>query len=230
MADKSLKASIQVDMDAKGVARGVAATNRELDKLNRTARATSIATGISAGISVVQTAFGAISGILSQIYERANQLDQLGRTFGREGQTENLKLMNAKMMADVEIGKAMSLGSAAVAQQQQKSLMEEVARVRSGDIPAGVTSLEVFGNTLLGSLKKGKDQFISNFADPFAVDQPSVLGAIEGGLGVPQFYSQGMTGADLAGGVGSARGMPYDPDMAKQNRILQSIDQKMGGQ
>lgn len=230
MADKSMKASIQVDMDAKGVARGVAATNRELDKLNRTARATSIATGISAGISVVQTAFGAISGILNQIYERANQLDKLGRTFGREGQTENLKLMNAQMMADVEIGKAMSLSSAAIAQDQQKKLMAEVERVRSGDLPAGVAAGKVVGNQVSGAFNAMKDQAIANFADPFAFDQPGVFSAGRRSMGIPQFYMEGMTGADLDGGRGSARGMPYDPDMAKQNRILQSIDQKMGGQ
>jgi hypothetical protein len=38
-----------------------------------------------------------------------------------------------------------------------------------------------------------------------------------------------MTGSDLDGGRGSARGMPYDPSMAANNRILESIDRKMGG-
>jgi hypothetical protein len=38
-----------------------------------------------------------------------------------------------------------------------------------------------------------------------------------------------MSGSDLDGGRGSAQGMPYDPNMAANNRHLQSIDRKLGG-
>ena len=227
MADKTLKASIQVDMDAKGVAKGVAATNRELDKLNRTARSTAMSTGIMAGISTIQAAFGALSGIINAINEHVGKLDQLGRRFSVEGMSADIRSQVAQMEADAKIGQAMGPASAAIAQREEKSARDRAARIQaSTDIGAGAAAWDTFFATIASSFTAAKDQFVANFSDPLAVDQPSIFGAMERALGVPQFYG-GMTGADLAGGVGSARGM--DPAMERNNRILDSIERKIGG-
>ena len=49
MADKSMKAVIVAEVDPRGVAKGVAATNKELQKLNKTAASASTSAAISAG-------------------------------------------------------------------------------------------------------------------------------------------------------------------------------------
>jgi Holliday junction resolvasome RuvABC endonuclease subunit len=230
MADKTLKASIQVDMDSKGVARGVAATNRELDKLNRTARSTAMATGIMAGISTIQTAFSALSGIINAINEHVDRLDKLGRQYSREGAAAESSRMSAQFQTDAQIGRAMGPASAAMAQREEKSMRDRAARIAaSTDIGAGAAAWDTFFAAIASSFTAAKDQFVANWNDPLAVNQPSVLGAMESALGVPQFYFGGMTGSDLDGGRGSAQGMPYDPNMAANNRHLQSIDRKLGG-
>lgn len=232
MADKSLKASIQVDMDAKGVAKGVAATNRELDKLNKTARSTSMATGIMAGINVVQTAYAAISGIINSINEHVNKLDQLGRTFSREGGRAEGSRQIAEMETDRAIGSAMGVSAATNAMIEEKAMRDRAARIQAdaANVGGGASALSDFGQTLKNSVVAGYDQFIANWNDPLSLDSPNVFGAMEQQLGVPQYYFGGMTGEALAGGRGSARGMPYDPQMERQNRLLESIDRKQGGQ
>lgn len=232
MADKSLKASIQVDMDAKGVAKGVAATNRELDKLNKTARSTSMATGIMAGINVVQTAYAAISGIINSINEHVNKLDQLGRTFSREGGRAEGSRQIAEMETDRAIGSAMGVSAATNAMIEEKAMRDRAARIQAdaANVGGGASALSDFGQTLKNSVVAGYDQFIANWNDPLALDSPNVFGAMEQQLGVPQYYFGGMNGEALAGGRGSARGMPYDPQMERQNRLLESIDRKQGGQ
>ncbi len=111
-------------------------------------------------------------------------------------------------------------------------MRDRAARIQrdAANIGGGASALTDIGETLWGAMVATKDQFVANFNDPFALDSPNVFGATERALGVPQYYYEGMTGADLAGGRGSARGMPYDPQMAQQNRLLESIDRKQGGQ
>lgn len=232
MADKSMKASIQVDMDAKGVARGVAATNRELDKLNKTARSTSISTGIMAGINVVQTAYAAISGIINSINDHINKLDQLGRTFSREGATAEGSRMAAAMQSDIDIGKAMGVSSATNAMIEEKAMRDRAARIQAdaANIGGGASFWTDVGETIWGAMVATKDQFIANSSDPFALDSPNVFGATERALGFPQYFFEGMTGADLAGGRGSARGMQYDQQMVEQTRVLRDIHAAQGGQ
>jgi len=228
MADKTLKASIQVDMDAKGVAKGVAATNRELDKLNRTARQTSVSTGIMAGISAIQVAYGALSGFINGLTEHVNKLDQLGRRFSVEGMNADIRAQVAQMESDAKIGKAMGPASAAIAQQEEKAAIERANRITSNaDIGAGSAATKTFFKTLGDGFVAGWDQFTANMSDPLALNQPSVIGAFADAVGATGFYTGGMTGADLAGGVGPARGM--DPAMERNNRILDSIERKIGG-
>lgn len=228
MADKSLKASIQVDMDAKGVAKGVAATNRELDKLNRTARSTARSAGITAGLNAAQAAYGIISTVLRSITEHVNKLDELGRTFSREGATAEGMRQAAQMQSDVAIGQAVGPASAMSAMVEEKKLRDRAARIQAdaANMAGGMAAWESLTGTLGSVLTAAKDQFVSNFSDPLAVDQPSILGAVGRAAGTFDFYR----GAEMAAGVGSARGMPYDPQMERQNRLLESIDRKQGGQ
>jgi hypothetical protein len=230
MAEKTLKASIQVDMDSKGVARGVAATNRELDKLNRTARSTAMATGIMAGINTIQMAFGALSGIINAINEHVGKLDKLGRQYSREGAAAESSRMSAQFQTDAQIGRAMGPASAAIAQSEEKALRERAARVSaSTDIAAGSAATKMTFNTVSDATVAAMDQWTANMNDPLSLNQPSVLKAFADSVGATDYYFRGATAEDLAGGVGSARGMPYDPAMAANNRILDSIDRKLGG-
>jgi hypothetical protein len=230
MADKTLKASIQVDMDSKGVARGVAATNRELDKLNRTARSTAMATGIMAGISTIQAAFGALSGIINAINDHVGKLDKLGRQYSREGSAAESSRMSAQFQTDAQIGRAMGPASAAIAQSEEKALRDRAARIsESTDMAAGSAATKMTFNAVSDATVAAMDQFTANMSDPLSLNQPSVIKAFADSVGATDYYFRGATAEDLAGGVGSARGMPYDPSMAANNRTLESIDRKLGG-
>lgn len=228
MSDKSMKASIQVDMDTKGVATGVAATNRELEKLNRTARRTAVSAGIAAGLSAAQAAYAIITRVISEITEHVNKLDQLGRTFSREGAMAEGMRQAAEMQSDVAVGQAIGPASAMSAMVEEKKLRDRAARIQADadNMAGGMAAWESLAGTFGSVFTAAKDQFVANFSDPLALNQPSILGAVGRAAGTADFY----TGGDMVTGLGSARGMPYDPQMERQNRLLESIDRKQGGQ
>jgi len=95
VADKSMKAVIRAEVDPSGVVKGVAAANRELQKLNATSAKAALASGISATIDAGQVAFGAIRSAVSALDKRADDLTKITTTF-------NVDAANAATQSEIE--------------------------------------------------------------------------------------------------------------------------------
>jgi len=95
VADKSMKAVIRAEVDPSGVVRGVAAANRELQKLNATSAKAALASGISATIDAGQVAFGAIRSAVTALDKRADDLTKITTTF-------NVDAANAATQSEIE--------------------------------------------------------------------------------------------------------------------------------
>lgn len=95
MADKSMKAVIRAEVDPSGVVKGVAAANRELQKLNATSAKAALASGISATIDAGEVAFGAIRSAVSALDKRADDLTKITTTF-------NVDAANAATQSEIE--------------------------------------------------------------------------------------------------------------------------------
>jgi hypothetical protein len=248
MADKSMKSTIQVAMDTSGVVKGVAATNKELDKLNRTARRTATATSMTAALGVAQAGFGALQGIISAINNRVDELNQLAFKFSPEAAAARGQLTAAQMQADVAVGQALGAGAAASAREQQFRVEERAARVieQAPDMNAATamwtslweTTKSMFGQTVDQALIE-----MQKFTDKERSSVPTLAGGqmvadfVSGLASVvaTPFESAGAgtlyTGEGFSLG-GSTRGM-MQPDQAgtmdRMARSLDNIDRKLGG-
>lgn len=100
MADKSMKAVIRAEVDPSGVIKGVAATNRELEKLNK--KTSAIAIGAS--FSMAQQGFAVLTSIFRMMDRRVTEMAQMSSRFSPEAQrgamqTKILELRREQFMS-----------------------------------------------------------------------------------------------------------------------------------
>jgi|688.fasta_scaffold30627_9 hypothetical protein len=101
MADKSMKAVIRAEVDPSGVIKGVAATNRELAKLN--SKTSAIAVGAS--FNMAQMGFQMLMGAFRIMDRRMTDLAAMSTRFSPEAQrgimqTKMLELRREEFMAN----------------------------------------------------------------------------------------------------------------------------------
>lgn len=234
MADKSMKASIQVDMDAKGVARGVAATNRELDKLNRTARSTSRAVSISAGIQMAEAGFNVLQTALGALDKRFSELNMTAQKYSAIAAQAAANADVARIQADMRIADALAPGSAAISRGLGDVAAGEAFRIENdaARVNKAMTGYELAKMNLGVS----RDVLLEGFGGGVAGVMEMAGGDISGGASslLGNFIStldQLVNPTNYAyADTRSARGMPYDPQMAEQTRVLREIERKQGGQ
>jgi hypothetical protein len=225
MAKNSLKSTLQLDLDPSGVVKGVAATTRELTKLNRTAGRTAAATTLMAGVSIIQSAFGAMRGVISGLDNQVQALNQMAFKFSPEAmQAQNQKRI-AEMQAEQRIGKSIGLGAAAGAREEQERLEARATRIEANapQMAGAMAGWESLKSSMKAVVTDVADQFLINLTDPSS-NRTMTQAAFEA-VGAGGFY-----GGEGFQGTGSARGMPYDdPAMRENNRVLREIAQRMGG-
>lgn len=226
MADRSLKSTIQVDMDTSGVVRGVAATNRELQRMNRSAATTATATSLSASISVAQAGFSVLQSLLGTITGRIDELHAAAFKYSPEAIDAKAELNAAKIVAEQKTGQLFGASAAAQAREEQRRLDEKMRRqeMLAPDIAAGSAFFSSLLETTKGIGGAVLDQFLANVGNPES-NRTMTQAAFEA-AGMPQLLSgEGFTQG------GSARGMFYDESglMERQTRALESMDRKLGG-
>lgn len=238
MADRSLKSTIQVDMDTSGVVKGVAATNRELEKMNRTAARTASATSITAALGVAQTAFSVLQQIVGMMDARAKELTDIAFKYSPEAMAAKAQLTAGTFRAEQQIAEAVGPGAAAAAREQLFRKEQEAARLTADpNAAANVAATASFMETM----RSGATAFVDTFSSQFS--QGDFLGTLTGaGIIKNAMDAFGLTGVLTGGEVAQqateARGMAYDP--AKQAAVdqgffermtksLESMDRKLGG-
>ena len=100
MADKSMKAVIRAEVDPSGVIKGVAATNRELAKLN--SKTSAIAVGAS--FNMAQMGFQMLMSVFRMMDRRVSEMAQMSTRFSPDAQrgimqTKMLELRREQFMA-----------------------------------------------------------------------------------------------------------------------------------
>jgi hypothetical protein len=140
MADKSMKAVIVAEVDPRGVTKGVAATNKELQKLNKTAASASTSAAISAGISMAEMGMSALQQVFSAVEKRFGELNNIANKYSAAA-------AGARMMADVSIiqdnvriAQALAPGAIQTSQAEADIKAGEAARMErnAGAVSAGM--------------------------------------------------------------------------------------------
>ena len=171
MADKSMKAVIRAEVDPSGVIKGVAATNRELAKLN--SKTSAIAIG--ATFNMAQMGFQMLMGAFRIMDRRMTDLAQMSTRFSPEAQRG---IMQTKMM---ELRREQTMANTfgidvAGAERSKRQGMERRTRA---DVSGGAGQISFFeslkqdaisfGNELLGAAAQG-------ISDPEEFLKPSSFG------------------------------------------------------
>jgi hypothetical protein len=231
MADKSMKAVIVAEVDPRGVTKGVAATNKELQKLNKTAASASTSAAISAGISMAEMGMAALQQVLSAVEKRFGELNNIANKYSAAA-------AGARMMADVSIiqdnvriAQALAPGAIEASQAEANIKAGEAARMErnAGAVSAGMGAfartksnlgaITDMGVELAGSIMAGWERvFSGDLAGAFATS--------EGGRAQfgELFSAQNYAYADQAPGRGMA-----GSEMGEQTQLLRDIRDSLKG-
>lgn len=154
-----MKATLQIDADAKGVARGVAAARNELDKLNRAAGATAVASTVTAALTAAQTVAGVVGQAIRALNQRADELGQNALAWSPDAINAQAKGESAAMDAQRRIGIAIGPGQAAVEKIRAEAAQREAARVQANapGIAGGMAALASVGEDASSAWNAARD-------------------------------------------------------------------------
>ena len=162
MADKSMKAVIRAEVDPSGVIKGVAATNRELAKLN--SKTSAIAVGAS--FNMAQQGFQMLMGAFRIMDRRMTEMAQMSTRFSPEAQRGVMETQIAKINQEIEMAKAYGLDVAGVERTKRQGISE---RTR-GDVSAAGGGQLAFTESLKQSAEsmfnESMNQLTMTFTDP----------------------------------------------------------------
>jgi hypothetical protein len=162
MADKSMKAVIRAEVDPKGVIKGVAATNRELSKLN--SKTSAIAVGAS--FNMAQMGFQMLMGAFRIMDRRMTEMAQMSTRFSPEAQRGVMETQIAKINQEIEMAKAYGLDVAGVERAKRQGITQrtqsDVSAAGGGQL-AFTESLKQSAETMFN---EGMNQFTMTFTDP----------------------------------------------------------------
>lgn len=205
---KEMKAVIRAEVDPSGVVRGVAAVNRELQKVSRSTGTTALASTFQMaqmGFSVIQNAFMAVD-------RRMQEIAKISKRFSPEAQRAAAETQYASIQQEIALGKSLGLGVAGMERVKQRAMAEETARL-SAMGPDQMVAGESFKQDAITAWNR-------------MLELPGAIAANP----MPNFVQDdvsrwwtGTSGAALAGGVGSTRGMPYDPQLEELKRQTQLL-------
>ena len=161
MADKSMKAVIRAEVDPSGVIKGVAATNRELAKLN--SKTSAIAVGAS--FNMAQMGFQMLMSVFRMMDRRVSEMAQMSTRFSPEAQTgvmrtKMLELQRERFMAEnfgIDVA-----GSERVKRVGIQRRAEDDVAAGTGGI-AFTESLKQDASSLMNA---GSANFMQNLMDP----------------------------------------------------------------
>jgi len=162
MADKSMKAVIRAEVDPSGVIKGVAATNRELQKLN--SKTSAIAIGAS--FNMAQQGFQILMFAFQAIDRRMQEITALSSRFSPEAQRGIMETTMAKINDEIKYAKAFGPDVAGAERAKRAGMaagtLADVSAAGSGQV-AFTQSMKQSGGRIYD---EAISQFINMFADP----------------------------------------------------------------
>jgi len=235
MADQSLKATIQVDMDNRGLVRGVTDTQKQLESLNKSSARTARAASISAAINVAETGISAVRAAAGAIDKRVQQLTDITTRFSVQAQNAKIDADNAREDSMRQIAAALAPGAAQVLRAGVDVAGGEAARMQRNAeaISGGMGATARFGENFMASLNILTE---SGGAGLLGVEQllsGDLAGAATMRNAASMMFNELGNAQNFAyAPQGSARGMQYDDRsmMERQTTALENIERKIGGQ
>ena len=162
MADKSMKAVIRAEVDPSGVIKGVAATNRELQKLN--SKTSAIAIGAS--FNMAQQGFQILMHAFQMIDRRMQEITALSSRFSPEAQRGIMETTMAKINDEIKYAKAFGPDVAGAERAKRAGMQAQTASdlgtAGSGQL-AFTESMKQSGSRVID---EAINQFIMAFNDP----------------------------------------------------------------
>jgi hypothetical protein len=231
MADKSMKAVIRAEVDPSGVIKGVAATNRELEKLNK--KTSAIAVGAS--FSMAQQGFAILVQGFQMMDRRMSEMTAQASRFSSEAQRG---IMRTKMLENQrEVFMANTFGlDVAGAERAKRGGIERRALT---DVSGGAGQIAFFeslkqdamsfANDLMASAAQGisdPGEFFkaSSFKDRFK-RMEGYMPFLNPDLLERQRLGQGQVGVDLTGmgQIGQNMTARYSDNNSRDVRVQNAI-------
>ena len=211
---KEMKAVIRAEVDPRGVVSGVNEVNRQLGKINKAATTSALATSFTA----IGQAFNMARQVLDAIDRRQMAIQDMARKFSPGARAAEMMTEQAKIQQSLTLGKMMEPELVQIEQMRQANIASETARLQ-----------QMGAGSMVGS-----EDFKSFFREMINRSQ-EIPGRIIGGGPVVNpnmnpvkrfwnpFGDDFLSGQSLAGGRGSARGMPYEDAAARTARAVESM-------
>jgi len=222
MPDKSMKAVVQVDLDARGVAKGVAAANKELANLNKTSAQAAASARLTATMGAMQMAWSVVSSAVQQIDQRMKDISEQAGKYSPEALTAKAQTRAIEMQRDMQMGKALGVDVAGAERVKQRAAIDEASRAQG--MVGGISAWESLKQDAITTYNKMLEipaTVFANLDNPMASRQDDVS----------RFWS-GTSGAELA--VGPVGGRVEDRARAQmeqeQTQYLKQIAKAVGGQ
>lgn len=232
MADKSMKAVIVAEVDPRGVTKGVAATNKELQKLNKTAASASTSAAISAGISMAEMGMSALQQIFAAVDKRFGELNAIANKYSAAAAGARMAADVSVIQDNVRIANALAPGAIQTSQAEADIKAGEAARMQrnadatnagmgafaraKGNFGAGVNMLTEIAGTSVAGLEQLLSGDFAGFMNT----------ATNGGAQIGElFNAQNYAYQPQAPG----RGMAGDTQMTEQTEVLKQIRDSLKG-
>jgi hypothetical protein len=172
MADKSMKAVIRAEVDPSGVIKGVAATNRELAKLN--SKTSAIAVGAS--FNMAQQGFQMLMSGFRILDRRMTEMAQMSTRFSPEAQRGVMETQIAKINQEIEMAKAYGHDVAGAERAKRQGITDRTSSAvgaAGGGQMAFTESMKQSGETLMDKMIDGWMLTITDPAKKFSMENMS---------------------------------------------------------
>jgi hypothetical protein len=172
MADKSMKAVIRAEVDPSGVIKGVAATNRELAKLN--SKTSAIAVGAS--FNMAQMGFQMLMSVFRMMDRRVTEMAQMSTRFSPEAQRGIMQTKMIELRREQFMAQNFGLDVAGSERVKQEGMTRRAYQdVASGT--GGISFTESLKQDASSLMNAGSANFMENLMEPSKIIGDSKVNA-----------------------------------------------------
>lgn len=217
---KSLQAVIELSADPSGVIRGVAAANKELQRLNASAAATAMATQVSAGLNILQQVAGTLSSLYSSLDERLKYFENAALAYSPEAQRAAFQTEEVQRKADRQIGEAFAPTEQARQLLEQQRIKDDTKRTMGRIDEIGTGSL--FLSEVGGGIKSGATRSWDSLLEG--------IGNVASGNFKDQQLITTLAGGDFIDALGATDALASTGLLERIANAIEGVDRKVGGQ
>jgi hypothetical protein len=161
MADKSMKAVIRAEVDPSGVIKGVAATNRELAKLN--SKTSAIAVGAS--FNMAQMGFQMLMSVFRMMDRRVSEMAQMSTRFSPEAQSGVMRTKMLELKREQFYAEKFGLDVAGSERVKREGIVRRAEQdVASGT--GGISFIQSLKEDASSLMNASSGNFMENMMDP----------------------------------------------------------------